>query len=138
MFAIRSGAVCVGSVRSADQGSDWYNVNRGWTPARDEATVFDSRDEAEQVLAAESLANAAVVVDMDADTTMRADGLNNPLSPNGATGCTWAAVEDYCEESDAVESYDRSGNSLTITWADGNADTFIDPQSALTAITAAG
>lgn len=65
MFAIRSGAVCVGSVRSADQGSDWYNVNRGWTPASNEASTFETRDEADQVIARESLANAAIVVEID-------------------------------------------------------------------------
>lgn len=71
-------------------------------------------------------------------TNERADGLNNPMSPNGAIGATWPAVEQYCEESDSVQSYDRCGNYLKITWVDGNVDEFADPQAALTAIANAG
>lgn len=65
MFAIRCGSVCVGAVRSADNGSDWYNVVLGWTPAKNEATEFETRAEAEAVIARNSLANAAIVVEID-------------------------------------------------------------------------
>jgi hypothetical protein len=48
-----------------DNGTDWYNVDRGWTPASNEASTFETRDEADQVIARESLANAAIVVEID-------------------------------------------------------------------------
>ena len=65
MFAIRSALECLGEIRSMDNGTDWYNVDRGWTPASNEASTFETRDEADQVIARESLANAAIVVEID-------------------------------------------------------------------------
>jgi hypothetical protein len=66
--------------------------------------------------------------------THRSDGLNNPLSINSGIGCTWAAVEDACERSDAVALYETTEAGFVIDWCDGTSETYSDPQEALIAI----
>lgn len=64
--------------------------------------------------------------------TTRSDGLNNPMSINSGIGCTWDRVEEMCEESDAVTSYNRpTPGSIWILWCDGNESTHSDPQGAM-------
>lgn len=67
-------------------------------------------------------------------TTIRPDGLNNPLSINSGIGATWRDAERRCEESDAVESYEDRDGGLAIEWTDGSEDVYRDPQAALIAI----
>lgn len=62
---------------------------------------------------------------------MRSDGLDNPLSPNGPRSIGWDNVEDACEESVAVVSYDRDGGAMTIHWCDGSESTHTDPNIAM-------
>lgn len=65
----------------------------------------------------------------------RADGLDNPLSPNSG-GPSWDDVEDACERSDSVLKYDDGPDGFVITWAGEGRETsaFQDPQAALIAI----
>ncbi len=136
MFGIISSAKMVGTVISMNSGSEWYSASKGWTPASDEATVYETREEAEAVIKAESLGRSAGVIEIDQDDTMpfRSDGLNNPLSPNSGIGCTWDAVESMCEEADHVISYDRTGSKIEITYCDDSVGIYTDPQAAMCGI----
>lgn len=47
-------------------GSDWWSAVRGWTPASDEATTFETREEAEETAEEECQARTVRVVDVGA------------------------------------------------------------------------
>lgn len=61
-FAIRSQFVGVGGNHSTLNGAEWYQFGRGWVPASNEATLFDSRDDAEAAIQAAQIAGSACVV----------------------------------------------------------------------------
>lgn len=61
-YAIRSQFVGVGGNHSTLNGAEWYNVAAGWTPAKDEATTFDSLADAELIVARNGLSGCAVIV----------------------------------------------------------------------------
>lgn len=65
----------------------------------------------------------------------RADGLDNPMSPNSG-GVTWDKVEDACEESGAVERYYEEGGSFVVEWVDGESSSYpkSDPMAAFIAV----
>jgi len=45
--------------------TEWYNASRGWTPASNEATIYDYRVQAEEVINAERLGRSAEVIRAD-------------------------------------------------------------------------
>lgn len=60
MFAICEAREVVGSVISRYNGRDWWGGKR-WTPAQDEAKLFDSREQAEAEAGEKSLRSHLIV-----------------------------------------------------------------------------
>lgn len=60
MFAICEARETVGSVISRDNGREWWGGKR-WTPAQDEAKLFDSRAQAEAEATENSLRSHIIV-----------------------------------------------------------------------------
>lgn len=60
MFAIATEFVQIGGVLSRDHGREWWN-GRAWSPAKNEAKLFDSSADAESHAADESLSGYLVL-----------------------------------------------------------------------------
>lgn len=64
MWAICEKTATVGSVASRDNGRLWYSELRGTTPASNEATQYDTKELADQIIDAESLGDRWVAVEV--------------------------------------------------------------------------
>lgn len=61
VYMIRLAQAFAGSTRSADNGTDWYNADsESWTCASDEATEFETREDAQDVIEGHELRGAIV------------------------------------------------------------------------------
>lgn len=47
---------------------------------------------------------------------------------------TWGTIESECDDATCVQSYEITGDGITITWCDGSEESFAAPESALEAI----
>lgn len=54
--------------------------------------------------------------------------------PSFRANLTWSKVEDFAEESAAVESYKTTAKGVQIKWRDGSSDDFAEMTDAINAI----
>jgi hypothetical protein len=103
MYAIISSAKMVGTVISMNSGSEWYSESKGWTPASDEATIYESREEAEAVIKAESLGRSAAAFEMlDEDEDISVAGCIIQHDASGV-GHAWKTIAGDDIPADIVE-----------------------------------